>query len=250
VYLGDTTLAFSFLADGLGYEIAQGFLIDQDEDGPVGLTVTSFGSEILPDWLSYSIGARTLSVDATKFNAAPEVGLNKFNIHGTENDGDASTLPLALFLEGDGSILFALVGRADDQAAPARLEIGLDGGGPSGLVDLSGVGSLNARVPGENILADVGYIDLRNGENETLNIDADDFLALIEGNVQGDHEIIMVEADITDSVNFAEDGFTATESTPGSNVFEITALTGGILQAYEGVIATVFVDYAGGAPAG
>jgi VCBS repeat-containing protein len=250
VYLGDTTLAFSFLADGLGYEIAQGFLIDQDEDGPVGLTVTSFGSEILPDWLSYSIGARTLSVDATKFNAAPEVGLNKFNIHGTENDGDASTLPLELFLEGDGSILFALVGRADDQAAPARLEIGLDGGGASGLVDLSGVASLNARVPGENILADVGYIDLRNGEDETLNIDADDLLALIEGNVQGDHEIIMVEADITDSVDFAEDGFTATESTPGSNVFEITALTGGILQAYEGVIATVFVDYAGGGPGG
>jgi hypothetical protein len=244
VYFGETTVQFSFLPSGFGYEIAQGFLVDQDEDGAVSLDVTSVGSETLPAWLGYDGGARTLSVDVTEFNLAPEVGLNRFTLHGIENDGANSTLPLDLFVETDGSILFALVGRTDTQAAPARLEIGIDGGGPSGLVDLSGVGSINALVPGENILSDVGYIDLRNGEGETLDVDADDLLALLEGNEGPSAEHLIFEMDWFDDVEFDEDGYNVTFN-EGTGNLELSASGGSPLATYadsEGIFATIFVD--------
>jgi VCBS repeat-containing protein len=204
----------------------------------------NFGSRTgaLPGWIDFDTGAREITLDGPG-----PAGLTSFLLTATEQDGENTTVPFDVGLNSGGFFEYLIYGPNEDfpdalvindglTTDQGRFEAGFDAGGGTNVIDLSGIDALG----GEG-LDKVGILNLSNDGIDSLTIDADDLLALIEGNDDSTKEEFVIRYDSFDTVTFANDGFTTTEVNPGE--VEVTkGPGGGVFDDFANTFAVFLLD--------
>ncbi|MFK7838407.1 MAG: Ig-like domain-containing protein, partial [Sulfitobacter sp.] len=246
VPFGTTTVGFQSGGSG-EYKINDNWLRDDDEG--TGITY-KFGlitaDAPLPDFLTYDTSARVLLIDQAEYSELTDEGFTNLVVTGFEGDSDYTSIPFGVYIttsEGKGIMDFVLFGGGTSGFAQT-LEVGLNpefGLGPSTVgatVDLSGIESL-LDPSSTSAIADVGVIDLSNGQTSSLTVIADDLLNLIEGNAPAANENILISIDSYDSVAIDADPDFAVNFVSTSRA-ELTGVSGDF--AGLGLFATLEVD--------
>ncbi len=223
------------------YTINPLFLRDADE--MTGMSY-KFGSGtidgVLPDYLRFNYGTGVLSVDQAEFVPAA-AGVTDLFFSGFEADGQYAASPFSVVIDATGDIQYTLYGFNDTYDLPNLLEFGVDdtesfgNAGEDILVDLSGIDGITPAA-----LEDLQVLDVSNGQKNTLIIDSDDLLNLIEGNTAGTNEEIAISADSFDDISFEDTTDWTVLITNGGTTAEITGNANDF--AGLGLFATLDLD--------